>query len=65
MSESHGSATQRFTTISISEVNYLVLKILGQMGDSFNDVLAKILSQQLEGKSVDVDFGSTDGFLHF
>jgi predicted CopG family antitoxin len=33
----------RLTTISISYENYRMLKRLGNTGDSFNDVLTKIL----------------------
>ena len=45
MSKLHGLATQNLTTISISKDNYLVLKKMGQTGDSFNDVLTRILQQ--------------------
>ena len=33
----------RFTTISISRENRLILKRLGQTSDSFNDVLTRLL----------------------
>ena len=38
--------TQRYTTISISEENYWILKRLGFAGDSFNDVLARLLKNR-------------------
>ena len=31
--------------IAVSEENYLILKRLGRAGDSFNDVITKILKQ--------------------
>jgi predicted CopG family antitoxin len=34
------------TTIAISNENYLILKKLGQTGDSFNDVLTRILAEK-------------------
>jgi hypothetical protein len=33
----------RLITIAISYENYLILKELGGMGDSFNDVITRIL----------------------
>ena len=38
--------TQRYTTISISEENYWILKKLGFAGDSFNDVLVRLLKNK-------------------
>ena len=38
--------TQRYTTISISEENYWILKKLGFAGDSFNDVLIRLLKNK-------------------
>jgi hypothetical protein len=35
--------TYKLRTIAISECNYSALKGLGQAGDSFNDVIAKLL----------------------
>jgi predicted CopG family antitoxin len=35
--------TRDLTTIAISHENYLVLKEMGRTGDTFNDVLSKIL----------------------
>jgi predicted CopG family antitoxin len=41
---------KKLTTISISQENYLILKRLGDTGDSFNDVLTRILDMtQLKG----------------
>jgi hypothetical protein len=34
---------KELTTISVSQKNYLILKELGSTGDSFNDVLSRIL----------------------
>ena len=34
---------RELTTISVSQKNYLILKELGSTGDSFNDVLSRIL----------------------
>ena len=34
---------RELTTISVSQKNYLILKELGNTGDSFNDVLSRIL----------------------
>lgn len=42
---------KKLTTISISQDNYLILKELGRTGDSFNDVLSRLLNG---GKRVDV-----------
>ena len=36
----------KMTTIAISNENYLILKKLGQTGDSFNDVLTRILAEK-------------------
>jgi predicted CopG family antitoxin len=35
--------TTKLTTISISRENYAILKSLGRTGDTFNDVLTRIL----------------------
>ena len=35
--------TNKLTTIAISHKNYSILKRLGQTGDSFNDVLGRLL----------------------
>ena len=35
------------TTISVSQKNYLILKELGSTGDSFNDVLSRILANRV------------------
>jgi predicted CopG family antitoxin len=42
---------RKLTTISVSHENYLILKRLGDTGDSFNDVLTRILhnNTQLKG----------------
>jgi predicted CopG family antitoxin len=34
---------QKYTNIAVTETNYLALKRLGQTGDSFNDVLTRLL----------------------
>lgn len=36
----------KLTTISISKENYFILKGMGNTGDSFNDVLTRILKNQ-------------------
>jgi hypothetical protein len=36
----------KLTTISISHENYLILKGLGNTGDSFNDVLTRLLKDR-------------------
>ena len=38
-----GRRSSRFKRIVISERNYLALKMLGHAGDSFNDVISKLL----------------------
>ena len=38
-----GQRSSRFKRIVISELNYLALKKLGYAGDSFNDVISKLL----------------------
>jgi predicted CopG family antitoxin len=43
----------RLRTICISESNYEVLKQLGHTGESFNDVLTKILENKSSEKSND------------
>jgi hypothetical protein len=35
--------THKLRTIAISECNYATLKSLGKAGDSFNDVISKLL----------------------
>ncbi len=42
-SETRGRRNSRFKRIVISERNYLTLKKLGYAGDSFNDVISKLL----------------------
>jgi len=39
----------RLTTIAISSDNYLKLRDLGKTGDSFNDVLTKLLLSHSNG----------------
>lgn len=41
--EARGRRGSRFKRIVISERNYLALKKLGYAGDSFNDVISKLL----------------------
>ena len=41
--------SHKLTTISLTRENYLALKELGRTGDSFNDVLAKILKERKGG----------------
>jgi predicted CopG family antitoxin len=46
-----------YKNICISETNYKLLKELGHTGDSFNDVLTKILkhgTKQLDGDLINV-----------
>jgi predicted CopG family antitoxin len=43
-----------YKNICISETNYKLLKELGHTGDSFNDVLTKILKSEV--KILDSDF---------
>ena len=43
--EKDGKISQKYTTISISEENYWILKKMGFAGDSFNDVLDRILKK--------------------
>jgi hypothetical protein len=38
-----GRKRSRFKRIVVSEHNYLALKMLGHAGDSFNDVISKLL----------------------
>lgn len=42
-SGTRGTRSPRFKRIVISERNYLALKMLGYAGDSFNDVISKLL----------------------
>ena len=42
-SGTRGTRSPRFKRIVISERNYLALKKLGYAGDSFNDVISKLL----------------------
>ena len=42
-SGTRGTRSPRFKRIVISERNYLALKMLGYAGDSFNDVISKML----------------------
>lgn len=42
-SVTRGTRSSRFKRIVISERNYLALKMLGHAGDSFNDVVSKLL----------------------
>ncbi len=37
---------EKLTTIAIDRNNYQALKNLGKAGDSFNDVLTKLLKEQ-------------------
>jgi hypothetical protein len=37
------SKNDKLTTISVSRKNYIILKNLGKTGDSFNDVVTKLL----------------------
>jgi hypothetical protein len=39
------------TTISISYKNYLILKKLGTIGDSFDKVISELLKDRKEGKT--------------
>jgi hypothetical protein len=46
-----------YKNICISETNYKLLKVLGHTGDSFNDVLTKILKSEVkiqDGDFIDV-----------
>ena len=49
------------TTISVSQKNYLILKELGSTGDSFNDVLSRILANRVYLKN---DQNSGTSFRH-
>ena len=40
--------SQQLTTIAISKENYYILKRMGFAGDSFNDVITKLLDHQQE-----------------
>ena len=40
--------TKKLTTISISKENYFILKKMGFAGESFNDVLGRILKNNSE-----------------
>jgi predicted CopG family antitoxin len=42
---------KKLTTISVSHANYLTLKELGKTGDSFNDVLTRILNETMQLRS--------------
>ena len=37
--------SRQFTTIAISNENYQILKRYGEFGESFNDIVSKILNQ--------------------
>jgi hypothetical protein len=39
----HNMANRNLTTISVSHENYFLLKQLGNTGESFNDVLTRVL----------------------
>jgi len=39
---------QKLKTIAISEQNYQKLKSLGEFGDSYNDILSRLLEQKKE-----------------
>jgi hypothetical protein len=36
----------QFKNIAVTEANYLALKALGQAGDSYNDVITKLLRER-------------------
>lgn len=42
------------TTISVSRESYFQLKELGHIGDSFNDVIMKLLTEHFRSKIIDV-----------
>jgi hypothetical protein len=42
------------TTIAISIANYQAMKELGRTGDTFNDVLTKVLEQNAKTKPMEV-----------
>ena len=41
---------KKLTTISVSRENYVILKELGGTGDSFNDVLTRVLNNAVQLK---------------
>jgi predicted CopG family antitoxin len=45
----------KYKTIAVSPTNYLILKDLGKTGDSFNDVLSKVLKSAVITKKEDTD----------
>ena len=47
----HATRKNRLTTISITHENYELLRNLGQTGDSFNDVLSKLL-KNINGSTI-------------
>jgi len=52
---------RELTTISVSKKNYLILKELGNTGDSFNDVLSRILEDIIylkEDQNSDTQYNS-------
>jgi hypothetical protein len=49
-SGTRGTRSSRFKRIVISERNYLALKMLGHAGDSFNDVVSKLLRIEMSFK---------------
>ena len=45
--------SRQFTTIAISHENYQILKRYGEFGESFNDIVSKILTySKLQKKEV-------------
>jgi predicted CopG family antitoxin len=44
-------SSKRLKQIAISQDNYFLLKKLGNAGDSFNDVVSKLLKKELQSDS--------------
>jgi predicted CopG family antitoxin len=44
-----------YKTIAVSHTNYSILKDLGKAGDSFNDVLSKVLKSAVITKKEDTN----------
>lgn len=54
----------KLINIAVTEQNYLRLKSLGGAGDSFNDVVTKLLLKTIGGKKINtVSLGSDMGFM--
>jgi predicted CopG family antitoxin len=53
--------SNKFKNVAVSQNNYQILKSLGRAGDSFNDVITKLLLKKRSRNQENVEFRDREG----